>query len=247
MFIAAVGDHETPVEPPLQQHMPGYKALPSFMTGDAADQVREAEARHRIGDSIAAVSLLEEALAASVALRPVYPGWLCGRLAALYRTLGRYDDEVHLLERYRDSQTSEEARTRYDARLCKARTIAERKRRRPSGALDSVRASLGRPRTRRSRGASPAKSAAPTVSAASLAALTAALHATDDRHETLTIAALQQLTAEGHAAHAPVELLVSALKTATSASNGIPAAELSGRYSAALVHLLALYFEEDAE
>src|SRR5919107_140514 len=136
--------------------MPGYKALPSFMTGAAADQVREAEARHKIGDSAAAVQLLEEALAASIATRPAYPGWLCGRLAALYRTLGRYDDEVHLLERYRESQTSEEARTRYDARLCKARTIAERKRRPDSGALDSVRASLGRPRSRRSRSASAA-------------------------------------------------------------------------------------------
>src|SRR6476619_2647784 len=130
-----------PRKHPLPSPMPGYKALPPFMTGDAADQVREAEARHRTGDS-AAAHLLEEALAASIAVRPAYPGWLCGRLAALYRTLGRYDDEVHLLERYRESQTSEEARTRYDARLSKARTIAERKRRPDSGALDSVRASL---------------------------------------------------------------------------------------------------------
>ena len=123
--------------------MPGYKSLPTSLTGEAADQVREAEARHRTGDSAAAVQLLEEALAASIAARPAYPGWLCGRLAALYRTVGRYDDEVQLLERYRDSQTSEDARTRYEARLCKARTIADRKRRTPSGALDSVRASLG--------------------------------------------------------------------------------------------------------
>lgn len=131
--------------------MPGYKTLPTSMTGDAADQVREAEARHRTGDSGAAVHLLEEALSASVSAHGSYPGWLCGRLAALYRTLGRYDDEVRLLERYRDSQTSEEARTRYDARLSKARTIAERKRPRDSGALDSVRASLGRPRAGRAR------------------------------------------------------------------------------------------------
>jgi len=225
--------------------MPGYKALPSFMKGNAADQVREAEARHRIGDSATAVTLLEEALAASTSINPVYPGWLCGRLAALYRTLGRYDDEVHLLERYRDTQTSEEARTRYDARLCKARTIAERKRRTQSGALESVRASLGRPRARRSRGAS--KAAEATVNASSLQELTFALHAPNDRHEALTRVALERLTAEGHAAHAPVELLVSALKTATSSSNGISPAELSERYSAALVQLLALYFEEPAD
>jgi hypothetical protein len=233
--------------------MPGYKALPAFMTGAAADQVREAEARHRVGDSVAAVQLLEEALAASIAARPVYPGWLCGRLAALYRTLGRHDDEVLLLERYRESQVSEEARTRYDARLCKARTIAERKRPRHSGALDSVRASLDRPRTRRSRSGSTPASAAPAVppapafSTEALGALTAAMHAEVEDHEPMMQAALQRLASEGRAAGAPVELLVSALKTATSSSNAIDAGELSARYGAALIQLLALYFEEDAE
>ena len=223
------------------------------MTGAAADQVREAEARHRVGDSAAAVQLLEEALAASLAARPVYPGWLCGRLAALYRTLGRHDDEVLLLERYRDSQVSEDARTRYDARLCKARTIAERKRRRNSGALESVRASLDRPRTRRSRGAA-VKAAPPAqapielaFSSATLAALGAAMHAEGDEHASLVSGAIEQLSAEGRAVDAPIEVLVSALKHATSSSNGIDASELSARYGAALIRLLALYFEEDAE
>jgi hypothetical protein len=234
-------------------NMPGYKALPAFMTGAAADQVREAEARHRVGDSAAAVQLLEEALAASIAVRPVYPGWLCGRLAALYRTLGRHDDEVLLLERYRDSQVSEEARTRYDARLCKARTIAERKRRSNSGALDSVRASLDRPRTRRSRSSSggtpvvPAIPAAPAFSSAVLADLGAAMHVEGDQHGRMIGTAIRRLAAEGRTTGAPVELLVSALKTATSNSNGIDATELSARYGAALIQLLALYFEEDAE
>ena len=223
------------------------------MTGAAADQVREAEARHRLGDSATAVQLLEEALAASLAVRPVYPGWLCGRLAALYRTLGRHDDEVLLLERYRDSQESEEARTRYDARLCKARTIAERKRRRNSGALDSVRASLERPRARRSR-STPAKPAAPVpaplelpFSDATLAALTEAMHAEGGRHEPLIRAAIERLAAEGRAASVPVELLVTALKAAATRTNGIDAGELSSRYGAALLQLLPLYFEEDAE
>src|SRR3954469_3801926 len=185
--------------PPTPLHMPGYKALPSFMTGAAADQVREAEARHKTGDSATAVQLLEEALAASIATRPAYPGWLCGRLAALYRTLGRYDDEVHLLERYRESQVSEEARTRYDARLCKARTIAERKRRPDSGALDSVRASLGRPRSRRSR--SVVTEVQPyAVSGATIEALTLALHADGEAHEELTRFAVERLAVEGRAA-----------------------------------------------
>jgi hypothetical protein len=227
--------------------MPGYKALPPFMTGDAADQVREAEARHRIGDSAAAVQLLEEALAVSIAARAEFPGWLCGRLAALYRTLGRYDDEVHLLERYRDSQTSEDARTRYDARLCKARTIAERKRRPQSGALDSVRASLGRPRTRRARNVTLAAPAQPAVRDAVLAALTDALHADEPEYPELTRIAVERLVSEGRTAGMPMELLVGALKTATSSTNGIDAGDLSSRYGAALIQLLALYFEEDAE
>src|SRR6266566_1630727 len=109
--------------------MPGYRDLPSSLTGDAADLVRGAEAAHRGGNLPAAAALLEKALEVSVAAEPALPGWLCGRLAALYRTLQRYDDEVHLLERYCDSQSTQEARTRYDARLSKARTIAERKRR----------------------------------------------------------------------------------------------------------------------
>jgi hypothetical protein len=216
------------------------------MTGAAADQVREAEARHKTGDSATAVQLLEEALAASVATRPAYPGWLCGRLAALYRTLGRYDDEVHLLERYRESQTSEEARTRYDARLCKARTIAERKRRPDSGALDSVRASLGRPRTRRSR-TGIAKVQPYAVSALTIEALTQALHTVGDAHEELTRIAVERLAVEGRAAHAPADLLVAALKRAAASQNGIEPGELSSRYGAALLQLLALYFEEAAE
>jgi hypothetical protein len=233
--------------------MPGYKALPAFMTGAAADQVREAEARHRIGDSAAAVQLLEEALAASIAVRPVYPGWLCGRLAALYRTLGRHDDEVLLLERYRDSQVSEEARTRYDARLCKARTIAERKRRRQSGALESVRASLERPRARRSRSASaptaatPAALATSAFSADALTGLDAAMHAEGEEHPRMIHAAIERLATEGRAAGTPVEVLVSALKAAASSANGIAPTELAARYGAALIDLLALYFEEGAE
>ena len=227
--------------------MPGYKTLPSFMTGDTADQVREAEARHRVGDSAAAVRLLEEALIASAATRPEYPGWLVGRLAALYRTLGRYDDEVQLLERYRESQTTEESRTRYDARLSKARTIAERKRPHESGALESVRASLGRPRTRRSRRAAPPTTPAPTESSvAAVVALIVALDADAERHPSLLRAALVALVAEGRDTGAPVERLVAALKAASAASHGVPAEERAARYGNALVQLLALYFEEEA-
>src|SRR5678816_4432551 len=119
--------------------MPGYRSISTHLSGTAADHAREAELRQRGGDADMAAQLLEEALDASVRTRPEMPGWICGRLASIYRSLKRYDDEVLLLERYRESQTSEEARTRFDARLSKARAIADRKRRPVTGALETVR------------------------------------------------------------------------------------------------------------
>ncbi|HUR29739.1 MAG TPA: hypothetical protein VM509_16225, partial [Planctomycetota bacterium] len=119
--------------------MPGYRSLSSHISGRAAEHAREAEVRQRDGDPEAAARLLEDALEASMRVRPELPGWVCGRLASIYRTLKRYDDEVLLLERYRESQSSEEARTRFDARLSKARAIADRKRRPDTGALATVR------------------------------------------------------------------------------------------------------------
>jgi hypothetical protein len=119
--------------------MPGYRSLSVHLSGSAADHAREAELSQRHGDPETAARLLEEALQASLRSRPEMPGWVCGRLASIYRTLKRYDDEVELLERYRESQTSEEARTRFDARLSKARAIADRKRRPVTGALETVR------------------------------------------------------------------------------------------------------------
>jgi hypothetical protein len=119
--------------------VPGYKALPVEFSGPAAEHVRYAEVLQRAGDPDEAVRMLETTLDLYALTTPELPGWLCGRLAALYRALKRYDDEVTLLERYRESQSSEDARTRFDARLSKARAIAERKRRTDTRALSSVR------------------------------------------------------------------------------------------------------------
>lgn len=206
--------------------------------------MRQAESRRRGGHPEAAVQLLEEALEASLELRADLPGWLCGRLAALYRTLGRYDDEVHLLERYRDSQATEEARTRYDARLSKARTIAERKRRPASGALDSVRASMGRPAHRRTLVRS-APLPAPAFSSAATDALTRALSNLGPSGESTLHEALALVCAEAHAHDIPVEELVGSLRSAAaglpSAKNGRPR---DSRFDSALLLLLALYYEE---
>jgi hypothetical protein len=216
--------------------MPGYKPLPYSVTGPAADQARQAETRRKGGDPQTAVHLLEEALEASARLDPVLPGWLCGRLAALYRTLERYDDEVALLERYRDSQVTEDARVRYDARLSKARTIADRKRRRDSGAVASVRLVLSRPRSERtpvpthdtiSRG----------FSAGTLAVLCRAV-AHEHDFPGLLDQALSALCTEARDNEISFEEIIAALKLAYSTREPM----VSG-YDAALLRVLSMYFE----
>jgi hypothetical protein len=119
--------------------MPGYKALPDQYGGRVAQGVRYAEVLQRAGATDDAVQVLETALEMCTATSPEIPEWLCGRLAALYRVLKRVDDEVRLLERYRDShQRSQDAGTRFDARLSKARAIADRQRRSDTRSLTSV-------------------------------------------------------------------------------------------------------------
>jgi hypothetical protein len=229
--------------------MPGYRSLASSVTGSAADSAREAEFRRRDGDPARAVVLLEEALSASSRVAPELPGWLCGRLAALYRTTGRHDDEVDLLERYRDSQTTEEARSRYDARLSKARTIAERKRRRDSGALTSVRKVLGTPRRR--GGARGVDSAAPTVTEPPPADLSHALDALfaappSTAWEARMAPQVAEYCTVGRARGLPIERLVEGLRAAARGESnaGVTADAHGARFSAALVRLLATYFEE---
>ena len=230
--------------------MPGYRALSSSVTGHAADSAREAELLRRDGDPETAVLLLEEALDASRRTTDAMPGWLCGRLAALYRTLGRHDDEVALLERYRESQSSEEARSRYDARLSKARTIAERKRRTDSGALRSVRQVLGtsRRRTRPVEQAASVPSGEEVEFHGGYVRLLGELfgeRAADDLDERLGVVLVRYCT-EARATATPVERLVEALRTASRAASTthLSGGERDARFSAALVRLLAAYFEE---
>jgi hypothetical protein len=225
--------------------MPGYKPLPSSVTGPEADQVRQAESRRRGGDHESAVRLLEDALMASLELRMEIPGWLCGRLAALYRTIGRYDDEVQLLERYRESQRTEEARTRYDARLSKARIIAERKRRRDSGALQSVRVSMGRPTHRRpALVQATAAEAEPAFSRAAVDALQSALTNMTSSSSKQLDDALALVCAEAHANDVPVEDLVAVLRGTSVSVSSAPDAPRDSRYDSALLLLLALYYKE---
>jgi hypothetical protein len=227
--------------------MPGYRVLSSSVTGAAADHAREAESLRRDGDPQMAVQLLESAMDATRALNAELPGWLCGRLAALYRTLGRYDDEVLLLERYRESQRTEEARTRFDARLSKARTIADRKRRNDSGALSSVRKVMGTPRR---RGASPVATViavaqpAPALSPALVARLTAALQHERSVDGVELDPVLGEIAATAKSTGLPVEALVLVLREASAGAGTLTDAQRAERYSESLIRLLAVYFDE---
>lgn len=215
--------------------MEAYKPFPPTLTH--ADGVTQAAPIRPGGRGPALVELLEDALDASGRLQREIPGWLCCRLAALYRSLGRYDDEVHLLERCRASQCSEEARTRYDARLSKAKTIAERKRRRDSGALASVRASMTRPRPRRGgeRHAAAAERAA--LSAATLEAFSRAVATPGGPLDDV----LALVCAEAHANDIAIESVIVSLKAAC----GNVAWSLDARLDNAMLVLLALYYSGD--
>lgn len=127
--------------------MPGYRPLSSAVEGVAAEQVRQAES----GEAGEPLATLESALHEFQRDGLPIPHWLCGRLAACYRVAQRYDDEVRLLERYRESQVTEQNRVRFDARLSKARILAERNRVHDNGALASIRG-IRKPRSRPANG-----------------------------------------------------------------------------------------------
>ena len=232
--------------------MPGYRTLSAHLSGTAAEHAREAEAHQRGGDAAMAAQLLEEALEASVLTRPELPGWICGRLASIYRSLKRYDDEVMLLERYRESQTTEEARTRFDARLSKARAIAERKRRPVTGALETVRQVRRRSKERR-RGPARAVTIKPANTMAgptpAQTELRSALLDLSPNGDTRLRNCLAQICADGHESDLQMEDLVATLKAAWAATPPPPDLAPEAwrqRRSNALVALLALYFGEAA-
>lgn len=237
--------------------MPGYRSLSSHISGAAAEHAREAEVHQRDGDAESAARLLEEALEASSRVRPELPGWICGRLASLYRTLKRYDDEVRLLERYRESQSSEEARTRFDARLSKARAIADRKSRPDTGALATVRQVRTRSNLRRRTPVSTrladvsaaVAASTPAFSPSNLAALRAALVDQSAESGERLRTAVTALCEEAHAMDEPVESLVGALRscwTEDARPAWMSGAEWHERYASALIELLANHFGESA-
>ena len=130
--------------------MPRYRPFSESETGPTADSARAAEVLQREGDLSAAIRMLEGALAAGGhGADPKLSGWVYGRLATLYRRVGRLEDEVELLERYCDSYQEDEWRLRFNARLYKARTLLGRARERNCGVLPIGNCSTDKEATRR--------------------------------------------------------------------------------------------------
>ena len=196
--------------------MPGYRTLSVLIAGAAADDVRRADDMERSGYRLEAVGVLEAALDACAQNDAPLPGWLCGRLAVLYRSLHRYDDEVRILERYRESQSDDDARGRYDARLSKAGAIAERKRKHDTQALSSVRTVIGARREERRPMKTHQQVNRGTFSSETMAALREALTtvARDRAGDGCLVVALTALSDETRARAYGAELAVLALKEA---------------------------------
>lgn len=107
--------------------MPSVDVSDRDTTGFTSQQIRIANALRREGNLPAAVLALELALSGCLADVPVIPAKLCRRLASLYRALGRYEDELRLLEHYRDSQIDASNRARFDTRLQEVRALIARR------------------------------------------------------------------------------------------------------------------------
>jgi hypothetical protein len=156
---------------------------------------------------------------------------------------------VYLLERYRESQSSDDARTRYDARLSKARALLARQRTRDDdGALTSVRKSLRRPRRRRLGGASTCKPLDVRVPDADLQPLTSffalrSAKAFDAQPGRVLTDYIRDARGRGRPLEELVQGLRLAARNATAAS--LSESERATRYSSALIELLAQYFDED--
>src|SRR4051812_22359392 len=106
--------------------MPGYRTLLESVSGPVADLTREAAALEHDGERERAVEHYERALVQAIDTEKLMPDFVCGRLAHLYRQMGRHQDEVSLLERYQAAHSDDESRVRFVARLSKARTLLEK-------------------------------------------------------------------------------------------------------------------------
>lgn len=103
--------------------MPGYRPLRSAEEPRHVAVAARADELSRAGHDDEAARVLEELIAELEASGDALPNWPYGRLAFVYRRLGRHADEVELLERYVALQPDEEQSVRFNARLSKAHAL----------------------------------------------------------------------------------------------------------------------------
>ena len=207
--------------------------------------MRYAEVLQRAGDPDEAVLLLEATLEAYLRTVPELPGWLCGRLASLYRSVKRYDDEVRLLEQYSESQSSDETRTRFDARLSKARAIADRKRHFDTNVFASVRrvihgrdgVAANKPTPQVYEGDFPVELGAGLRAGLQVAALTASPHALEQ-----SLIALSSLAHEQEISPERIIVYVKGVWSSTTRPDAVNSDDWESVYRLALTRSLKRYF-----
>jgi hypothetical protein len=106
--------------------MPAHPPLPDGAPQAHADAATHADELRRAGRHTDAVVFLTGVIRDLELLPERVPAWPYGRLALLYRHLREYDDEVRVLERYQTLVPDGTHRSRFAARLSKARALADR-------------------------------------------------------------------------------------------------------------------------
>lgn len=126
-----------------------YRHIPDTVHPAEAERVLRADEFRKAREFDRALALLEDVLFRHLETSAELPDWLCGRLAGVYRGQKRYDKEIEILERYQQSQSADDVRTRQTTRIDKARAMADRVTVDECGALASIRAMKARRPPRR--------------------------------------------------------------------------------------------------
>jgi hypothetical protein len=105
-----------PAFPPLTDTAPDGHALAAAHADDLRREGRHAEA----------VAYLSGVIRDFEKQLDIVPAWPYGRLALIHRHLREYDNEVQVLERYQALVPDGTHRSRFAARLSKARALADR-------------------------------------------------------------------------------------------------------------------------
>jgi hypothetical protein len=106
--------------------MPAFPPLRATAPPEHADAAAHADELRQAGRHAEAVVYLSGVIRDLEQLPAHVPAWPYGRLALIHRYRREYDDEVRVLERYQTLVPDGTHRSRFAARLSKARALADR-------------------------------------------------------------------------------------------------------------------------